>query len=81
MIGKQETSFSDNSQSDLVFSKLDVKRVYQVLDCYEADQAIEKPSKEKNSLLKLVLAQLTGRKNQIDDTASLLDYLYFYPNR
>lgn len=81
MTGKEETNFSADFESDLVFSQLDVKRVYQVVDCYEVDKATENPNKDSNSVLKQVLGKLTGRKNQIDETSSLLDYLYYYPNR
>lgn len=55
--------------------------MYQIESQFTYEQAKEKPISKDTSILKQALSSLTGRKNHVDASASLLDYMYFFPNR
>ena len=61
-------------------SKLDICRLYEVESTFTQEEALSKPPGQE-SVLRQALSTLTGKKNNIDESASLLDYLYFHPNR
>jgi hypothetical protein len=70
----------------LFYSKFDSRKIFKIQEVISSAQAQEKPKKQttlilEDTVLKKVLRELTGRKNQIDEQASLIDWMYTFPNR
>ena len=80
LLSNHSNPAADDDHS-LYMSKLDVRRLYEVEATFSEAQALAKPASKDESVLKQALSSLTGKKNNIDESASLLDYLYFHPNR
>ena len=81
MIGKKQVK---KRKDKIVFSKLDCRRIYKIDETISEIDTLQKPKSSDSgttTVLKKVLGSLTGRKNLIDDKASLHDFMYFYPNR
>lgn len=80
MVGKSTTNDFIEADS-VVFSKVDTRKIFKVDQTISKVDVHSKPENSESSVLRQVLLNLTGRKNLIDDNASLYDYLYFFPNR